>query len=171
MKAKVKKIIIPLIIIVLIVLGLIFNREKEIPKIINTDQDQILSDIVVEIKGEVKYPGLYQISGESRIYDLVQIAGGFTAEADPDSVNLAAKIKDGTVIYVSGRRTYEKTKISLNNASLEELMTLTGIGEVKARNIIDYREKVGRFNALDELKNVQGISENLFEQIKEYLSL
>lgn len=171
MKAKVKKLIIPLVIIMMIVLGIIFSKDKEIPNIISPEQEIISSDVVVEIKGEVKYPGLYQVSGDARIYDLIQIAGGFTAKADPDSVNLAAKIKDGTVIYVSGRQTSEKTKISLNHATLEELMTLNGIGEVKARNIIDYREKVGRFNTVDELKYVQGISENLFEQIKEYLCL
>lgn len=171
MIAKYKKIIIPVIVAVLIALGIFFKKDKEVPMVIHGNQEAPSNDVIVEIKGEVKYPGLYQLSSQARIYDLVQLAGGFTADADTDSVNMAEVLKDGTVIYVGTKKSNQRGKISLNQATLEELMTLKGIGEVKAQNIIEYRERVGGFNSINELKNVQGISENLFEQIKEYLCL
>ncbi len=170
MKEKFKKIIIPLVILILIVFGFFFKKEEENQETINNDIPVPISDIIIEIKGEVKYPGLYQISSTARVYEVINIAGGFTADADYSVLNLAEKVKDGSVIHIASRKKSEN-KISLNYASLEELMTLKGIGEVKARSIIDYREAVGRFRSLDELKNVQGISENLFEQIKEQLIL
>lgn len=171
MKEKLKKIIIPLLAVALLLLGFFFRKEEETQPRIEGNEESAGAEIIVEIKGEVRYPGVYQVSGDARVYELVRIAGGFTSAANTESVNLADFLKDGCSIYVAPRVEAQKGKISLNRASLEELMTLKGIGEVRAQSIIDYRELHGGFKTIDELKNVQGISENLFEQIKEFLTL
>lgn len=84
---------------------------------------------------------------------------------------MALKLSDGMVIYVEKKTSIAPSKISINNATLEGLMKISGIGEAKARNIIKYREEHGRFYTLEDLKNVSGISENLFQQIKELICL
>jgi competence protein ComEA len=171
MKKHLKKIIFAFIILVLLILGIILNNDDEEYIIEEKAEPVFNTHIVIEIKGEVKCPGVYCLDSEGRIYDAIRIAGGLTAAADLAKINLAEKIKDGTAIVIPSKTNSEIKKISINNASLEELMTLNGIGEVKAKNIIDYRKQVGKFLFLEELKNVDGISENLYRQIEEYICL
>lgn len=171
MKEKVKKIIIPAVAGALLILGIVFDKKEESPPRFEAEPETFSNDIIVEIKGEVKYPGIYQIFGDARIYDLVVLAGGLTADADTASLNMADFLRDGAAVFVPSKKEVQTDKISLNHASLEELMTLKGIGETKAKSIIEYREQHGGFKSIDEVKNVKGISENLFEQLKEFLSL
>ena len=123
--------------------------------------------IEVEIKGEVENPGIYQLKLGSSIKDLFDRAilkDG--AEVSQYSFN--------TVLYNSQVIVVGKQKnklVSINAAQLEELMTLPGIGEALAERIIDYRRIYGSFNNLEELKNVNGIGENKYNKIKEYICL
>lgn len=142
------------------------------------------SDIKVEIKGAVEKPGVYTVYKENRVEDLVKLAGGFLPNADRLRIRLADRLIDEGIIYVyitgekaneqlleigiNNNLTIDKTnsshnskdsKININTATKEQLMTLTGIGEVKANSIIAYREEHNGFKAIDELKNVSGIGE------------
>lgn len=160
----------------IIVLGIFMNKKDDsIPQPVTNERHLVLNDIVVEIKGEVKKPGIYVLQADSRIHDLVLLAGGFTERADTATLNMAAKIIDGSAIFVetkqSGSSVSINNKISINTASMDELMKLPGIGESKAKSIIDYRNTHGRFYSFEDLINVSGISKNILEQIKDLICL
>ena len=135
------------------------------------------SDIIVYICGAVNSPGIVELPEGSRANDAVAAAGGFADDADTASVNLAKVLKDQEQIFVSSvSRGGEENgpadkRISVNEASKEELMTLPGIGEQKAKRIIEYREEHGRFLKLEDLKKVEGIGDALYNRIKEHLRI
>lgn len=144
--------------------------------------------ICVFVCGEVQQEGVYELPEDARVNDALQMAGGFSKAASKDAVNLAERVVDGQRIYFPSaeeveNRTWDAEtaqsdsdvssqaekahKININTADKEELMTLSGIGEAKADAVIAYREKHGSFQNIDEIMNVSGIGENLFEKIKE----
>ena len=162
--------------------------------------------INVEVKGEVKYPGVYKISDEKIVEDILNMAE-LTEYSDISEINLGKKVYDEMVIMIPTKeeiKSLELTgsyklieqkcvcpklvndscvsltapndeivtdkKISLNNATKEELMTLPGIGESKALLIIEYR-KANRFNSIEEIMNVKGIGKSIYEKIKDLISL
>lgn len=161
----------------------------------------------VDIKGEVNTPGIYTVKKDSRVIDVIRLAGDLTDNADTSVLNLSKKVTDEMVIIIYSydevanfALTKEKEKqeqeaclnyseitndacikdeseivsdstISLNTATIEELMTLPGIGEAKAKAIISYREEVGAFQNIEELKEVDGIGDTLFDQIKENITI
>lgn len=148
--------------------------------------------LYVHICGAVSEEGVYALPSGSRVTDGIKAAGGFREGADRTFHNLAAELADGQKIYVptmeetKGLSLPERTegtggglseteglygsgaatKVNLNTAGLSELMTLSGIGEAKAESILKYREKVGRFQKIEELKKVSGIGDAVFEQIR-----
>lgn len=168
-----------------------------------------ITEIMIDIKGEVINQGIYKLKSGSRVIDAINMAGGLTNNANTSVLNLSKKLIDEMVIIVYSNyevENFEKTKeeetkvlescktgydniendaciepnttieqttskISINNASLEELMTLSGIGEAKAKSIIEYREQNGGFNSIEDIKNVTGIGDALFDQIKENITL
>lgn len=178
--------------IFLIVIGLSINTEEE---------------ITVEVKGEVKNPGVYKISDEKIVEDIINMAG-LTAYSNISNINMGKHVYDEMVIIIPSNEevlaleikepSYKlieqkcvcpklvndscvsltvpsdeivaDTKISLNNATKEELMTLPGIGESKALLIIEYR-KNNRFNNIEEIMNVKGIGKSIYEKIKDLISL
>lgn len=171
-----KNFIIGIIVVILVIGGLMINNNnKSEAKDDFRNNDIIIENksgqIVVDIKGEVKAPGIYYLSANSRVIDAVKVAGGFTAYADITNINLASKIEDGSIIYIFKKEISNSNKISINKATIDELITLPGIGEAKAKKIIDYRNKNGYFNSLEELLKVEGINENLYKQIKEFICL
>ena len=137
---------------------------------------------VVDLKGEVKIPGIYEVESTSRVHDVIELAGGFLETANVNAVNLAEKVRDEMVIYIPHideplpqaervNETEGEKKVSLNQATLEEFQTLPGIGPAKAMAIINYREEFGMFNSVDELTNVSGIGEKTLEKLRDYLEL
>lgn len=144
--------------------------------------------IYVYICGAVENSGVYTLSSGSRVCDLFELAGGLTEEAAADYWNQASLLTDGQMLYVptneeakerqergldvsSEQSEHASTsgKINLNTASLEQLMEIPGIGESKARAILNYRETNGGFSSIEEVMNIEGIKEGVFSKMKEYI--
>ncbi|HHY37085.1 MAG TPA: hypothetical protein GX518_05280 [Firmicutes bacterium] len=136
-------------------------------------------EVVVHVAGAVKRSGVYRLPEGSRVIDAVEAAGGGTEDADIHALNLADILVDGQRYYVptreetaGGRGSYAGTtagKINLNRATRAELETLPGIGPALAERIITYREEHGPFRRPEEIKNVSGIGEKTYENIKDYI--
>lgn len=170
-----------------------------------TEQEKYM----VDIKGEVISPGIYELENNSRVIDVIKLAGGLTENADTTVINLSKRIEDEMVIIIyskwqveNWKETKEQEKylqeqcispkegqtkndacidnteefsttssvININTATKEELMTLTGIGEAKAEAIISYREKIP-FTKIEDIKNVSGIGDSVYEDIKDYITV
>ncbi|SDX53754.1 ComEA family DNA-binding protein [Eubacterium barkeri] len=143
-------------------------------------QETTSTKVLVHVAGAVNNPGVYTLDGGSRVIDAVDAAGGLSPEADGDALNLAAVVEDAAKITIPTIHTGEEEGggsisssglVNINTADKTTLMTLSGIGEVLAQNIIDYRTKNGSFTNLEELKNVNRIGDKLFEQIKDGITL
>ncbi|WPC42909.1 helix-hairpin-helix domain-containing protein [Clostridium sp. JS66] len=143
-------------------------------------------DMTIYINGEVKKPGVYKLKSGSRVQDLVNSAGGFNETADKAKLNLAKKLKDEDYIYVdkqndknlpasSGSNANSNPasdgKVNINTATKEQLKTVSGIGDVTAQKIIDYREKNGSFNSIEDLKKVGRIGDKTLEKIKDKIEV
>ncbi len=132
-------------------------------------------EIYVYVCGAVNAPGVYRLPAGSRVYEAIEAAGGMNESAAAEALNQAERLSDGQQVYMPGRDEnadptagmQEDERINLNTAGREELMTLSGIGEVKAESIIRYREEHGRFQSIEELKQIDGIKEGLFNRIKD----
>lgn len=136
--------------------------------------------IGVYVCGEVMSPGIYYFEANARIEDAIEAAGGITVKASLDSMNLAEYLKDCDKVYVpaigeetgANEETEEADKrVDINKASLDELMTLPGIGQSKAQSIIDYREEHGAYTGIEEIKNISGIKAGVFEKIKDLIKV
>ena len=135
----------------------------------------------VDIKGEVKDPGVYKLKEGSRVIDAINASGGLKENANTYSVNLSKKITDEMVIIVPSnsentnvsnntitQNTKNSSLVNINTATTKELLSITGIGESKASNIVKYREENGNFSSIEDIKNVSGIGDSLFEKINVY---
>lgn len=171
------------------------------------EEDNSKRKYMVDIKGEVNTPGIYELSPDARIIDVINEAGGLTDSADTTVMNLSKKIADEMVIIIYSKRQVEnwlKTKeqedylqekcvqqqegqpknngcieekkdststtININTATKEELMSLTGIGEAKADAIMTYRQQTP-FTKIEDIKNVSGIGDNIYEEIKNNITV
>ena len=221
-----------LIILLLIPMYFIFTSEEnsEISEVVEEQVE--LKDSVkyyVDIKGEVKNPGVYEVEINERIKDVIKKAGGLTKNADISLINLSKKVTDEMSIKIYSRNevnsaleyvkskyepevievikevekevekeckceicnntdlfveekennqkednqkqeTIKDNKININTATKEELMTVKGVGESKAIKIIEYREK-NKFNSIEDIKEVPGIGDAMFEKIKEFITV
>ena len=145
---------------------------------------------VVHVCGEVANPGIYELPAGSRIYEAVKAAGGFTENAAEESVNLASPIEDGVQIRIYSKEEAEtlaagaapfdgfeasgegkEPVVNLNTATKEELMTLSGIGESRAEDIIRYREENGGFQNIEDIMKVSGIKDAAFQKIKDRITV
>ncbi len=135
--------------------------------------------ITVHLVGAVNNPGVYQLPVGSRVYELLEIGGGFNDEADQEAVNQARPLLDGEQIYIHSIGEAAVTvsavgaadKININQASARELTSLPGIGDVRANQIVSYREEHGFFTSLDQIMNVSGIGESTFENIADQITI
>lgn len=122
----------------------------------------------VYICGAVLEPGVYEVKQGSRIYEVVDMAGGLTEDADVSFLNQAETVYDGQMIYLPTEAENETDgRVNINTASIEELMTLSGIGQAKAEQILAYRNANGDFSSEEEIMNVDGIKEGLYNRIKD----
>lgn len=156
----------------------------------------------VDIGGAVVSPGVYEVSSGTRLYEVIDMAGGLTSDADTVSINRASFVEDGQKIiipvsavdqddgsmsasagdavdagtssaYASGQNAGTASytgMININTASLEELKTLSGIGDVIAERIIEYRSS-GSFRSIEEIRNVKGIGESVYNKIKDSITV
>jgi competence protein ComEA len=135
--------------------------------------------LVIDVAGAVRRPGLYRLRSGSRIDDAIAAAGGPTAKAQLDAVNLAAPIADGEQVVVPGRGaagapaasppaagSSPSAPLDLNTATAEQLDSLPGIGPVTAQKILDYRQEHGAFHSVAELEGVPGIGPGRLSQLK-----
>jgi competence protein ComEA len=159
--------------------------ERTAPPII-IDNTLVQPGIVVDLRGEVARPGVYELPAGARLDDAIAAAGGLTDEADLTQINLAARLQDGSVVTVPGVAGLapggdvtpgENNAVSspgglinLNTASAEELETLPGVGEVTASRIIAYREANGPYRSIDDLVHVQGISTRTINGLRDLVT-
>ncbi|TVR89329.1 MAG: ComEA family DNA-binding protein [Trueperaceae bacterium] len=126
-------------------------------------------DLTVHVHGEIVRPGTYALPWGARVADLVEVAGGLTADADPGLVTAAAVLTDGRTVVVPGRRAPEGEigRVDVNTASERLLTTLPGIGPVTARRMIDGRP----YHALEDLLRVPGIGPARLEALRPRVTL
>lgn len=155
------------------------------------------TELAVHVAGAVKNSGVYRLPPNSRVDDAIRQAGGATANADLDALNLAELIADGQKIYVPrkgetppptvvaststssastaprGEKSAPVARfpIDLNTATAEQLEAIPGIGPVLAQRIVDYRRTNGRFNSIDELLEVSGIGQKRLENMRPYVTV
>lgn len=171
------------------------NNEKEK----NEDKEEEM--MAIHVTGEVKNPGVVKVKQGSRIEDIIEVAGGLTENADITNVNLAFEVEDGMKIRIPSNDEYNENEgniiehyitqdsgkgvivsedkssenlslvININTANETELEQLPGIGASIAGRIIDYRNKNGKFKAIEDIKNVTGIGETKFEKIKDLIKV
>lgn len=149
---------------------------------------------VVFVTGEVNRPGVYELDEGSRVVDAIVAAGGYTDLADESYVNLATRVQDEEMLYIPSKIEVEELKngnntdlelklngnksntdeksgsseqVNINKASKEELMTLPGVGESKAEKIITYREQNGGFNSTEDIMQISGIKDGMYNKIKD----
>ena len=138
----------------------------------------------VHIAGAVNRPGLYRLPPGSRVDDAIRAAGGATADADLNALNLATKVKDGDKVLVPKRgessgggggegaaASGQSQTVNLNTATADQLDALPGIGPALAQRIVTYREQHGGFRTVDELQKVPGIGPSKFAQLKDLVSV
>lgn len=149
----------------------------------STDLAQEDLVILVDIKGEIKQPGVYELAHDARLNELILLAGGFTENAEVRQINLAEKLSDQQMIYVPNQdeltfsidqlvedeedMSQSSTTVNINTADLTELQELPGVGPSKAQAIIAYREENGLFKSIEGLLEVSGFGEKTFEKLKD----
>ncbi|GAB3795251.1 helix-hairpin-helix domain-containing protein [Virgibacillus kimchii] len=180
--------------IIAIGLFLLFTRGDdgaELYKVEHLQNDEVLSEadaemkvddslsemqVMVDVKGQVKNPDVYEVPADSRVNDVILKAGGFTEDADETQVNLAQKVQDEMIIMIPSTGENEETakvlngavhkgKVRINFADPAEIETLSGIGPAKAEAIIQYREDNGPFQTAEDLLNISGIGKKTLENM------
>lgn len=157
-----------------------------------SDGSQTEQTMFVYVCGAVEDAGVYELPEDARIFDALEAAGGVSTNAATELLNLAEQAEDGMRIYVptreeaevSGMNAMDQTagagtgtgqtsngKVNINTAGKEELMSLRGIGEAKAESILKYRESHGKFSSIEELMQIDGIKEGVFNKIKEDITI
>lgn len=190
----------------------VYDLEVEEKKTNNLDIEEAIKYITVDIKGEVKSPGVYKIEEGKRVVDAINASGGLTKKAVTKYINLSKVLKDEDVIIINNISELEKiedkknieeikinnksnisvkesdvitndksdivkesdsnknTIVNINTCTLEELLSINGIGESKAKSIIEYRENVGLFTSKEDIMKVSGIGNSLYDKIKDYIT-
>lgn len=154
---------------------------------LNNTKEENTNKIIVHITGEVVKPGIIELEEGERVYNAIEKAGGVTKNADTSKINLAAIVEDGIKINVPNvndktedvsniemtRETDETAEkmVNINTATQTELESLPGIGPSLAMKIINYRKEKGKFSKTEDIKNVSGIGESKYENIKSLIKV
>lgn len=148
------------------------NKNKDVKT------EKLEDNIIIDISGEIKNPGIYKMKGKVRLYEIIDKAGGLKEEANINSINQARYVKDGEKIIIPSSRnsqgmdkesiSNENNLVNINTASKEELLKLPGIGEVTAEKIINYRDN-NNFTKIEDLKNVNGIGIATYNKLKDLI--
>ncbi len=156
-------------------------------KVRNVIEEEV-AEIVVHITGQVMNQGIVKLAEGARVIDAIEAAGGATPEANLSKINLAYLLEDGIKLYIPSvndkeeeeyissssangqtENNKEVLKVNINTSTSEELQKLPGIGEAMASRIIAYRKENGKFSKIEDLKNVSGIGDAKFNNIKSYI--
>lgn len=131
--------------------------------------------IYVYVCGKVKNPGVYKLEKNARVHEALMMAGGVLKNADAESLNQAEYMEDGQTIYVPDLNEKMDSKkddlLNINEATLEEMMTLPSIGESKANLILEYRNENGNFKSIEDLMDIPGIKQGVFDKIKDKIKV
>ena len=164
-------------------------EQQPIEAVVEVAEEEPQSNsVIVDVKGAVKYPGVYELTEADRVVDAITLAGGYIDGANASLINHAQKLQDEMVIYIplqgeeaaveiqqfSGGTSSTQGnsgKININIADETQLTTLPGIGPAKAKAIIAHRDEQGKFQSIDGLKNVTGIGDKTFEQLKDLIDI
>lgn len=152
-------------IVLIIIFIIIFNFK---PLSLSEIEDLTLKTIKIEVKGHVKNPGIIEIENYSTIEDLINYLD-LHHDSSLDHYSLNEQLVNNQIISIAKEKQVEK--ISINSASIEQLITLKGIGETMANRIIDYRNENNGFKSLEDIKNVKGIGDKVFDNIKDFIVL
>lgn len=154
------------------------NEKESSNEIMNEKKEQL---IYVYVCGEVLNPGVYQVEEGARMYQVIDLAGGVLETAADNYLNLAESVTDGLKIVVPTQEESEKLEvvqeeaasqfININTANEETLTTLPGIGASKAKSIISYRESKGGFTSIEELMEIEGIKEGVYNKVKDMITV
>lgn len=169
------------------------NQQENTDNEITDHEGEVRENVIIHITGCIKKQGIVILNQGERISDAIKKAGGATEEADLNKVNLAYELQDGEKLYIpskndeqeeylsSGENNYisnvnqlgnkENNIININKATAEQLQTLNGIGESMAKKIIKYREENGKFENIEDIKNVPGIGDAKFNNIRDYITV
>ncbi len=189
-KFSIKQWVIILILSAIVFFGAGMLVQKELPKtpeqpVVSTQIEIPKSPLLIKVyvAGAVKNPDVYTFEEGSIVKDAILKSGGATSDADLIAINLAKKLEDGEEIIVPFKNSdgsassadtsgsNNSKKININTASKDALISLPGIGDVKAQAIIDYRNKNGKFKTIEEIVNVSGIGEKTFESLKDLITV
>ncbi|MBS5335687.1 MAG: helix-hairpin-helix domain-containing protein [Anaerovoracaceae bacterium] len=140
------------------------------------------ADIYVDISGCVKNPGVYKVEPGTRIFQVIERAGGLTDGADTESVNRAEEVADGQKIVIRHMEASSEEesiinsdkssgKVNINTADMSELQSVPGIGPATAQKIIEYREHNGKFKSVEDILNVSGIGDKTLENMRPYITV
>lgn len=163
------------------------ETEEEIQENISSQTmlETIIEEYYVDVSGCVIKPGVYSLNSNSRVVDAIELAGGVCEKADLSQINLSMKIYDEMKIHIYEEgevatsnvnqaelsdQTQQNQIVNINTASLEQLMTLPGIGETRANEIINYRLQKS-FDSIEDIKEISGIGDKSFEKIKNYITV
>ena len=160
---------------------------QEIGETSSSVSSSVKIEFPVYITGEVKEPGVYHVQEGSYIYELIELAGGFTEDAAEESINLAGKLSESIHIHIITKDEFENRSIeylssdthvnnsglnnlvNINTANVSELSSLPGIGEAYANRIINYREENGLFTNIEDIKLVPGIKDSKYSQLRDLI--
>ena len=177
------------LVILLIITAAIFvrfekNKHNNVMVEIETSGNAITQEMYVDISGEVNNPGVYIVDSDTRLFEVISKAGGLTDNADTNQINQADYVEDGEKIVIPSKMnlldeennestniysSYNSGLININTASKEQLMMISGVGDVTADKIIEYRSKK-RFKKIEEIMNIKGIGNAKFEKMKDEIT-
>lgn len=159
------------------------NDETEVKNSSGGNQEKEQTTIMIYICGAVENPGVYTLPGQARVYQAIEAAGGLMEEASETYINQAKILQDGEQITIPTRDEAAQTvpggtdgaasdgRVNINTADRTALMTLSGIGETRAAAIIAYREANGAFDSIEDIKNVEGIKDAVFQKISDNITV